>query len=226
MPGRRRPTAEPEKYGLRLDKYRRRVRLTYTVGAGLGTLAALLVGVLAGSLLDADPPVLKPLFITLFLITGGCLSAAYIQFEWAVTKAERKLDEEAAAEQPDKAARKKAALLDSLVPAFPGEAKRAEFWWSATLTMVVLTVVAFLIALWWSVAGTPTGTPGGTPTGTPTGTATGAPGGTQGGTATGTPGVTTPATGTSVGTTGGTEGATTPATRAPTVPVTVPDGRA
>jgi F0F1-type ATP synthase assembly protein I len=86
MPG------QQERYGLRLDKYRRRVRLTYTVGAGLGTLAALLVGVLAGSLLDADPAVLKPLFITLFLLTGGCLAMAYIQFEWAVTLAERELD--------------------------------------------------------------------------------------------------------------------------------------
>jgi hypothetical protein len=175
--------------------------LTYTVGAGLGTLAALLVGVLGGSLLDADPPVLKPLFITLFLITGGCLAAAYIQFEWAVTLAERELD---------KAAGKKAELLDSLVPAFPGKANRAEFWWSATRIMFFLTVVAFLIALWWSVAGTATGTPGGTQGSTATATPTG--------TATGTQAVTTPAT--------RPPGAATPATRPPTVPVTVPDGRA
>jgi hypothetical protein len=168
MPGQQGPPGEgeqgsrgkQEKYGLRLDKYRRRVRLTYTVGAGLGTLAALLVGVLAGSLLDADPAVLKPLFITLFLITGACLGMAYIQFEWAVTLAERELDE---------AADGKAVLLDSLVPAFPGEAKRAELWWRATRIMFVLTVVAFVVALWWPGAGTPTATPTGTPTATPTG---------------------------------------------------------
>jgi hypothetical protein len=228
---RRRSSDDPEKYRLRLDKYRRRVRLTYTVGAGLGTLAALLVGVLSGSLLDADPAALKPLFITLFLITGGCLAMAYIQFEWAVTSAERKLDE--AGDQ-----KAKETLLDSLVPAFPGGAKgvdpggakRAELWWLATRIMFGLTVVAFLIALWWSVAGTPGGTPDGTPTRTATSRATGGSGGTQGGAATGTPTITTPATGASAGTPGGTQGGTpgttTPASKPPTAPVPAPDGRA
>ena len=172
MPGQQGPPGQkeeekkkPDTYGLRLDQYRRRVRLTYTVGAGLGTLAALLVGVLAGSLLDAEPAVLKPLFITLFLSTGACLAMAYIQFEWAVTKAERKLDEAADGKA-------KAALLDSPVAFFPGEETRAESWWRATRRMVVLTVVAFLVALWWPVVGTSFGTPTVTPTVTPTATVT------------------------------------------------------
>jgi hypothetical protein len=172
MPGEQKSPAKQEKYGLRLDKYRRRVRLTYTVGAGLGTLVALLVGVLSGSLLDADPAVLKQLFITFFLITGACLAMAYIQFEWAVTLAERELDE----------VTDKAELLNSMVTAFPGDAKRAESWWSATRIMFGLTVVAFLVALWWPGAGTPTrmpikiATPIATPTApTPTPTPTNRP---------------------------------------------------
>lgn len=161
--GQQKKREKKEKYSLRLDKYRRRVRLTYTVGAGLGTLAALLVGVLGGSLLDADPVWLKPLFLTFFIITGACLAMTYIQFEWAVTSAERELD----ATADEKA---KVELLNSPVPAFPGKAKRAESWWKATQIMLGLTVVAFLAALWWTVVGnsTPTPTPTLTPTRTPT----------------------------------------------------------
>jgi MFS family permease len=131
-----------EAYGLRLDKYRRRVRLTVTVGAGLGTLAALLAGILAGGMLSSDPPWLSALVLTLFLVAGGCLAMTFIQFEWCVTLAEREL---AGIKDPDK----KAELLDSLVPEFPGDASSAEYWWTTTRLAVVLTVLAFLAAVWW-----------------------------------------------------------------------------
>jgi hypothetical protein len=113
--------------------------LTVTAGAALGTLAALLAGVFAGDLLHSVPAWLKALLVTLFFIAGYCLASAYIGFEWAVTCAERQLDE----------AGGKTVLLDEWVGAFPGDAKNAERWWTATRVSVILIVLAFLAALWW-----------------------------------------------------------------------------
>jgi hypothetical protein len=136
--------AGEDTFGTLLDKYQRRVRLCVTVGAALGTLAALLVGVLAGGYLEHVPAILKALFLTGFVATGACLSKAYIGFEWAGTQMNRSLSQAA----NDDAKRK---LEASTRPGFPGDARSANRWWRGTQVAFILTVAIFMVAIWWPV---------------------------------------------------------------------------
>jgi hypothetical protein len=114
--------------------------MAYTVGAAMAALIALVAGIFAGETLRGAPRLFAPLILTLFFVTGLCLAMAYIQFEYASTQITRRIQDGQVE-------------LDDELPAdqqcFPRGVEGAERWWQATLFGMLITVLAFLIAVWW-----------------------------------------------------------------------------
>ena len=80
---------------IRLDQYRRRVRLISWIGAGLVFEVTIYSIIISGDVrqsISAYYQILMVLVPSLILIAGGCLSIARAEFEWRADVYERNIE--------------------------------------------------------------------------------------------------------------------------------------
>src|SRR4051794_8324482 len=61
----------------------------YLGGAALAGIALLGAGDLGSSIFSDAPPVLRPLFVSLALISGALIGLSYSAYEWEITRLQR-----------------------------------------------------------------------------------------------------------------------------------------
>ena len=105
------------------------------VGAGLVAL----IGLETASLTGGAPRWLTALVTTLIIVGGGALAVGRIKFEWAATRLDRAISDNAVEE------------TDPLRPEHSRWPASGEIAWLAGLVSVPVAAGLYLIAVWWAV---------------------------------------------------------------------------
>lgn len=139
------PSDVGQAFGSRLRQYKRRERMIVWVGAGLVALITTFAAVEFTR--EAGVPAIIPAIVpTLVVFGGGFLALARVQFEWAATQLERKIQ--------DKTFQDEDALPDKL----RGWPRFAEFCWLMELYLTIAGGIALLVLIWWAALCAKTGT--------------------------------------------------------------------
>ena len=132
------PSDIGQTFGSRLRQYKRREGMIVWVGAGLVALITTFAAVKATR--EVGVPAIIPAIVpTLVVFAGGFLALARVQFEWAATQLERKIQ--------DKTSQDEDALPDEL----RGWPRFAEFCWRMELYLTIAGAIALLVLIWWPV---------------------------------------------------------------------------
>jgi len=131
------PSGAGKTFGSRLRQYKRRERMIVWVGAGLVVLITIYAAV-EFTREAGIPAIIPPIVPTLVIFGGGFLAMARVQFEWAATQLERKIQDNTFQEQ------------DPLPKKLQSWPRFAEFCWLMELYLTIGTGIALLILIWWA----------------------------------------------------------------------------
>jgi hypothetical protein len=122
-----------------LDEWKSRIIWS---AAGLGGLIALFAAT-GSAYLPMVPAILRAAEITLVVLAVVPLAYARVNFEWAASSIEHELEANPELKETNE--------LDKLPEDKRRWPKRAEWAWLVALGMILVSAVAFLVSVWWSV---------------------------------------------------------------------------